>query len=154
MRLYHPKTLRILAQRKDISKRFSVTAWSEIFKWVASGKPHPKMFIDNLYDLGAYLRLVYNLAQAKDCNLDITKIKSLGSEIEDGFNETVYPFWEVEKHYFDNNYFFSDLCSLYYKGVNLFPDAFKKNWRKYVPVESHKEIHRQITKTLTNAQSK
>ena len=86
MRLYHPKTLEILANRPDISKRYSSSVWNEIFKWKASGQKHPKMFIDNDEYLGIYLRSVYENGIKKGCNLDINLIKKLSSELQKGFS--------------------------------------------------------------------
>jgi hypothetical protein len=144
MRLYHPTTLKILSERADIPKRYSCSVWSEIFKWKASGKPHPKCFIEDDYNLGCYIRLVYNLAIKKGCKLDINKIKKLSYKINRGFSQTMYEIYYQE--YFDDNYLFSDACSLYFKGINIFPDIFGDEWRKYIPVESYKEILRQINK--------
>lgn len=145
MRLYHPRTLQIFASRKDIPKRYSCSAWSEIFKWKASGKSHPKMFIDDDYDLGAYLHFAYDWAVFKGCKLDFGKIKKLDIDMQIGFNH--YVDYNFDK-YFDDNYLFSDACSLYFKGINIFPDIFGDEWRKYVPVESHKEIKRQVDEYL------
>lgn len=50
--------------------------------------------------------------------------------------------------YFDDNYLFSDAVSLYLKGVNIFPDIFGDQWRKYAPIISLKEIYRVVGKTL------
>jgi len=146
MRLYHPRTLQILSERKDIPKRYSCSVWSEIFKWKASGQVHPKCFINNDFHLGVYLKIVYELATAKDCNLDKSKIKSLSEKVQDGFNNGVGFDRTILSDYFDSNYLFSDACSLYFKGINIFKDIFGDDWRKYVPVESYKEILRQINK--------
>lgn len=149
MRLYHPQTLQIFANREDISKRFSCSVWSEVFKWKASKQKHPKMFIDfSDKVLGCYMGMVYDLAIKKGCNLDKEKIKNLGKEFCDGwdlyfkFGNTIY------EQLFDSDYLFSDACSLYFKGVNIFPDIYGNKWRRYVPVESLEEILRQVKKTL------
>jgi hypothetical protein len=151
MRQYHPTTLRILSERRDIPKRFSCSVWSEVFKWKASGQKHPKCIIDNNYALGLYLRLVYKLATNKQCSLDRDKIKFLSQETQDGFNTitSADALKNILSEYFDSNYLFSDACSLYFKGINIFPDIFGDEWRKYCPVISLKEIKRQVDKTLS-----
>jgi hypothetical protein len=156
MRLYHPRTLEIFASRPDIPKRYSCSAWSEIFKWKAGGKSHPKMFLLRDFKLGVYMRFVYDRATKKGCALDKSKLEKLGKTVLLGFNGGCYYITNDKKRYmfltycdFDNNYLFSDACSLYYKGINIFPDIFGDQWRKYVPVESHKEIIRQCEKTVT-----
>lgn len=148
MRQYHPITLEILSKRKDIPKRFSCSVWSEVFKWKASGQSHPKCFINDDFHLGVYLKIVYELATSKGCNLDNSKIESLSSKVQDGFNNGVGFDRTILSKYFNDNYLFSDACSLYFKGINIFPDIFGDDWRKYVPVESLKEIKRQVDKTL------
>lgn len=55
-------------------------------------------------------------------------------------------YWAEQCKFFDDSYLFSDACSLYFKGINIFPDIFGDQWRKYVPVENYKEILRQINK--------
>ena len=144
MRLLHPTTLKIASERNDIPKTVISHAWSEVFKFVASNKFHPKMFLpSNL--LGRYLAVVYHYGTIKGCNLNINKVLNIpllkygfNTEIEDNLNH-LDPF-------FDKDYLFSDACSLYFKGINIFPDIYKNEWRKYVPIESYKEILRQINK--------
>lgn len=155
MRLYHYRTLQILASREDIPKRYSCSVWSEIFKWKASGQKHPKMFIDDEIILGRYLFIVYILALVKGCKLDKDKVKNLSRDIKCGFvyqkdkyEYGVYDDNDRFDEYFDDNYLFSDACSLYFKGINIFPDLFPDNPEKYIPVISHKEIIRQCNKTL------
>lgn len=151
MRLLHPKTLEIAANRKDIPKTVISHAWSEVFKFVKSGQKHPKMFIEDEYHLGLYLKVVYYYGKLKGCNFDKEKIKGLPGEIQIGFNCSIDPEWATHillRNYFNASYLFSDSCSLYFKGINIFPDICGDEWRKYVPVESHKEILRQITKTV------
>lgn len=150
MRIYHPKTLQILASRKDIPKRYSCSVWSECFKWKASGKPHPKQFIDDDEALGSYLALVFKLATLKGCDLDDNKIRKLGSSVLCGWNADFAYGREEYWRYFDDNYLFSDACSLYFKGINIFEDLFPESPAKYIPVISHKEIIRQCNKTLNN----
>lgn len=156
MRLLHPRTLEIAANRYDIPKTVISHVWSEIFKWKANGKPHPKMFIESDFDLGVYMFWVYSCSITKNCNLDSSKIKKLSAAIQSGWEASrlckfVYitrnanEFINLKKN---KDYLFSDACSLYYKGINIFPDIFGDEWRKYVPVESHKEILRQVTKTI------
>lgn len=152
MRLLHLKTLQIAANRDDIPRTVISHVWSEIFKWKASGKSHPKMFIYDEYTLGEYMALVYKCGIIKNCNLDKDKIKKLSKQIQIGFlfsmNINSLVAGNILNIYFDDNYLFSDACSLYYKGINIFPDIFGDQWRKYVPVESHKEIKRQIDKLI------
>lgn len=154
MRLLHPKTLAILASHPEFPKTHIAHCWSEIFKWKANGKPHPKMFIDDDYALGSYLRFVYENGIEIGCNLDSNKINNLNEEIKEGFNGPRIIFIGKElkadfEKYFDSNYLFSDACSLYYKGINIFEDLFTGESQKYIPVISHKEIIRQCTKTCS-----
>jgi hypothetical protein len=152
MRLLHPKTLAILASHPEFPKTHIAHCWSEIFKFKGSGKPHPKMFIDDDYVLGAYLGDVYIFGTSIGCNLDRFKVNSLPQRMSDGFYDIAYGMKEclpIIEDYFDDNYLFSDACSLYYKGINIFPDIFGDEWRKYVPVESLKEVKRQVDKTLS-----
>jgi hypothetical protein len=51
MRLLHPTTLKIASERDDIPKTVISHVWSEIFKWLASKQKHPKMFIDDEYNM-------------------------------------------------------------------------------------------------------
>lgn len=113
------------------------------------------MFIDDDWDLGAYLHYVYDKAVFKGCKLNIKNLEKLdtislamGLYMRIGFNDWNNPAYRFDK-YFDDNYLFSDACSLYFKGINIFPDIFGDEWRKYVPVESHKEIKRQVDKYLS-----
>ena len=159
MRLLHPKTLEIISKRDDISKAHIARVWSEIFKWKASGQKHPKMFINNDYDLGMYMSLVYKAGVSRGCLLDPYKVLKGKTSVRDGLCLNIQKgfcagvsFFARAK-YFNDNHLFSDACSLYYKGINIFPDIFGDEWRKYVPVESHKEILRQVTKTLNKQSS-
>lgn len=149
MRLIHPRTLKILASHKEFPKTHLAHAWSEVFKFVASCKSHPKMFINDEYYLGLYLKVIF--ITAKDiCNLNDSLVNKLPIKIKNGFKQS-YSAKNLTKlsKYFNDNYLFSDAVSLYFKGINIFPDIFGDEWRKYVPVESHKEIARQINKTLS-----
>jgi hypothetical protein len=163
MRLYHPKTLEIFSQRQDIPKRYITSVWSEIFKWKASKKEHPKMFIDNDYDLGSYMAIIRYYGYQRGCKLDTKKVERISDDVEGGFSQYSHIHcslprdkkrdleevtFGIEQKYFDDNYLFSDACSLYYKGINIFPNLFGDEWRKYCPVISHKEIKRQVNKTL------
>lgn len=56
---------------------------------------------------------------------------------------------KIFENFFNDDYLLSDACSLYYKGINIFPDIYGDQWRKYIPVENHKEILRQVLKTIT-----
>ncbi|MFA8451774.1 MAG: hypothetical protein ACEPOW_13855 [Bacteroidales bacterium] len=150
MRLLHPKTLEIASKRKYIPKTVLSHAWSEVFKYLATGQKHPKVFITDEYYLGVYMSMVYEMSQIRGCNFDKSKINNYSKEFSRGFREELSSdhIMIMYTAYFDDNYLFSDACSLYFKGINIFPDIFGDEWRKYVPVESHKEIHRQITKTI------
>lgn len=153
MRLLHPTTLKIAAERSDIPKTVISHVWAEVFKFVKSGQKHPKMFIKDERDLGIYLSIVYRLGIDKGCNLDISKVKTLTKSIKHGFDSGMCSWLKdsismTAGLYFDSNYLFSDACSLYFKGINIFPDIFGDEWRKYIPIESHKEILRQVTKTI------
>jgi hypothetical protein len=154
MRLLHPKTLRIAAEHEDIPKTVIAHAWSEVFKFKAQNKTHPKMFIYDDFSLGHYLALVYKYGKHKGCKLDINNLYSkdwFRLEIKNGFEQfEVFETVLVLREYFNDNYLFSDACSLYFKGINIFPDIFGEDWRKYVPVESHKEIIRQCEKTINS----
>ena len=151
MRLLHPKTLEVAANRDDIPKTVISHVWSEVFKWIASGKEHPKMFLKDSYDIGMYMRHVYTMGVRKGCNLNVGLLSKKGYlNIKDGWDDRRYDVaMEVFDLYFDDNYLFSDAVSLYFKGHNIFPDIFGNEWRKYVPVESIKEIKRQVDKTLS-----
>lgn len=155
MRLLHPRTIEILASHPEFPKNHLSHAWSEVFKYLASGQKHPKMFIQNKYHLGSYLKFIYAKGIEAGCSLDYSKIDKLDREVVSGFYSPTTEFCgkrteEFESgKYFDSNYLFSDACSLYFKGTNIFPDIFGDEWRKYVPVESLKEIKRQVDKTLS-----
>lgn len=149
MRLLHPRTIQILASHPEFPKTHLAHAWSEVFKYLASGQKHPKMFIDREYYIGLYLMVIYR--SAKDlCNLNVDLINNLPKNVIEGF-KSPYATRNLNKllGYFNDNYLFSDACSLYFKGTNIFPDIFGDDWRKYVPVESLKEIKRQVDKTLS-----
>lgn len=156
MRLLHPKTIELLAGVK--LKLPLAHAWSEVFKMYASGQKHPKMFLKQDKDYGAYLAVLYKHATDIGCNFDREKVKSLPLYTKLAFNYSIdskatkMDAEVLQALYFDSNYLFSDACSLYYKGINIFPGIFGSDWRKYVPVESHKEILRQVSKTV-NKQS-
>lgn len=143
MRQLHPTTINIATSNK-YPKTILSHAWAEVFKYLASKQNHPKVFIKNPVHLGRYLRIVYNASIIRGCNFDVTKINKLSGEVQQGFNDSTVKI----DHYFDDNYLFSDACSLYFKGVNIFPEIFSDQWRKYVPVESLEEIQRQVNKTL------
>jgi len=166
MRLLHPETIRVVGDAGDsvfenatVSKKQIIShAWSEVFKYLGSGKSHPKMFISNKTHIGYYLYGLFAIGTKFGCRLDKEKIRKLDGEIERAFfNKYDYYLNVLKGHgefdfrlddYFDRVYLFSDLISLYYKGVNLLPKVYGDNWRKYIPVESHKEIIRQCNKTL------
>lgn len=157
MRLLHPRTLEIAASRDDIPKTVLSHAYAEVFKFKSGNRSHPKMWIKDDYKLGQYLSLVYWCGIKKGCEFDMEKVRNLSKEIYAGFcwkktnriiDDYVAKMYVIDDCDFDDNYLFSDACSLYYKGINIFPDIYGSNWRKYVPVESHKEILRQLTKTL------
>lgn len=149
MRLLHPTTIKILSSHPELPKTHLAHAWAEVFKWKASGQKHPKMFIDCEEDLGNYLAYIYEMVDGKGYNLDSNKINKLSNNIKRGWD--LYFLWNKKrmfKPYFDSNYLFSDACSLYFKGVNIFKDIFGDQWTKYCPVINLKEINRQISKTL------
>ena len=148
MRLLHPRTIQILASHPEFPKTHLAHCWAECFKYLASGQKHPKMFINDNRTLGKYLRFVYEYGIKAGCNLDKEKIKSLPIAIQTGFNKEDYSYI-TSSYYFDNNYLFSDACSLYFKGINIFQDIFGDEWEKYCPVISLKEIKRQVDKTLS-----
>lgn len=149
MRLLHPRTIEILASHPEFPRTHLSHCWSEIFKWKASGQKHPKCFIDDDRFLGKYLKFLYEQATAAGCNLDAQKIKSLSPTIVNNFTSRGNLINVVTCIYFDSDYLFSDATSLYFKGINIFPDIFGDEWRKLVPVESLKEIKRQVDKTLS-----
>lgn len=153
MRLLHPRTIEILASHPEFPKTHLSHAWSEVFKYLASGQKHPKMFLKYKDELGYYLAHIYlNSNFGSLVKLDRKKVDNIGGQLVQGWD--IY-FGNPENalyclnYYFDENYLFSDACSLYFKGINIFPDIFSDQWRKYVPVESLKEIKRQVDKTLS-----
>jgi len=150
MRTLHPQTRQIAAERDDIRKTVITNAWAEVFKWKGGNKEHPKMFIWQDFDLGIYMRQIYLASIKKGCNLDPNNVKKLGTEVWRGFTSEE----DIKAAYFNRDYLISDACSLYYKGINIFPDIYGSDARKYIPVESHEEIARQIivNKTLTDGQ--
>jgi len=131
MRLLHPKTIEILANHPEFPKTHLSHVWSEVFKYLTSGKKHPKMFIDNPEDIGRYMKYLYTFASKVACKFDTKKIFKLDKEIVDAFT-TVDTFYDWHKesfnNYFDDNYLFSDAVSLYFKGTNIFPDIFGDEW--------------------------
>ena len=151
MRILHPKTIRIIANEdidftKSTSSRKLVLShsWSEMIKFKSQDKPHPKVFITDDFDLGCYMAYIYQENEKVGCKLDSSKLEKF-EELFVGFTSCAIS--RINK-YFDDNYLFSDCVSLYFKGVNIFPFVFGDDWRKYVPVESLKEIQRQVNKTL------
>jgi hypothetical protein len=148
MRLLHPTTITILASHPEFPKTHLAHAWSEVFKFLAQDKSHPKMFLPSHEHYGNYLSFIYQETRDKGYNLDKEKINKLSSEVKKGW-EWYQEDLNIFESHFDDDYLFSDACSLYYKGINIFPDIYDDNWRKYVPVESLKEIQRQVTKTLS-----
>ena len=150
MRLLHPTTIKILAERKDVPKTHLAHAWSEIYKFLSQSKTHPKIFFKDNREYGNYLAYIYNSCADKGYNLDQTKINNLKNAEEILAGWSLYALFgkNIIDKYFDDNYLFSDAVSLYYKGTNIFPDIFGDDWRKYVPVESRKEIIRQCEKNL------
>lgn len=146
MRLLHPKTIKICA--KIGYKTVIAHAWAEVFKYLASKQTHPKMFIKSEYYLGLYLQIVYRSGISIGCKFDNKNVNKLDQKIRNGFNAPYTARNLINlADYFDDNYLFSDACSLYFKGINIFRYLFD-DWRKYVPVESRKEIIRQCEKTL------
>lgn len=158
MRLLSPRTIKILASHPEFPKTHLAHAWSEVFKFLASGQKHPKVFITDHFDLGVYLGYIWGFCAGPNGSVKLDEIKikdNLPEDVWSGYliiNYNGFKKNQAEKlldKYFDSNYLFSDACSLYYKGINIFKDIFGDEWRKYVPVESLKEIKRQVDKTLT-----
>jgi len=149
MRLLHPRTIEILASHPEFPKTNLAHAWSEVFKYLASGHKHPKMFIKDEYSLGIYLSKVYHFGMKSGCKFDSNLVLK-HKKLNDGFNALSFKDIKIIKmvSLFDDNYLFSDACYLYYKGINIFPDIFGDEWEKYCPVISLKEIKRQVDKTL------
>jgi hypothetical protein len=155
MRLLHPETLRIVSMvckdedfEKATSSRKQIIshAWSEMLKFKATKQSHPKMFIHDEYEQGLYMKIVYTFGKVVGCNLDpshLEKYQTMNDAFTNGTDD-----WESVNKHFDSNYLFSDAVSLYFKGVNIFKYVFGDEWRKFVPVESLEEIHRQVSKSL------
>jgi hypothetical protein len=150
MRLLHFKTINIICNKPDedfknatVSKKQIIShAWSEVFKGFATMKEgeinHPKMFMTSRDDYANYLYYIYDRGIEIGCKLDYSKLKQLSRDCKRTDS------WML---HFDDLYLFSDACSLYYKGVNIFPEIYGDRWRTLVPVESLKEIKRQVDKT-------
>lgn len=158
MRLLHPTTIKTITvsvklsefNNATISKRSVLShAWSEVLKYMATKQNHPKMFIDEEHTLGYYMRLLYDMGTSVGCNMNATHLTK--------YDDLYYGFCTFHHtddlpelmSYFDDNYLFSDCVSLYFKGFNLFKHVYGYEWRKLVPVESLKEIKRQVDKTLS-----
>ena len=151
MRLLHPRTLQIIATETTgldfldatvSKKQIYAHSWSECLKFLATRQDHPKMFIDD-ESLGCYMKYIYNLnAEYVHCNLDSSHIDKY-PVVKMGFDN---PF-SIDEH-FDDTYLFSDVVSLYFKGVNIAKYVYGDMWRRYIPIESLKEIHRVVGKTL------
>jgi hypothetical protein len=153
VRQLHPRTLEILANNDEYPAYPISHCWSEVFKWLGSRQNHPKVFIIKEYDLGVYLAYIYNMNALKNrCLLDKNKINNLSTKLQLGFknyygiNGGYVP--GLFSVYFNDNHLFSDVCSLYYKGINIFPEIFGDDWKQYCPVISHKEIIRQCEKAV------
>lgn len=163
MRLLHPTTLEIVTNEK-FPRTIISHVWSEIFKFYTSKQTHPKMFIKDDRDMGIYLGFVWVSAKKRGgLSLDLRKVNKLPTDLVNGFNHAIQynhdnllkivsnlEGYINEPHgkYFNDYYLMSDACSLYFKGYNIFPYIFGDHWRKYVPVESRKEILRQLNKIL------
>ncbi len=149
MRLLHPKTLTIIAQADDslfknatVSKKQIIShAWSEVLKYLAQDKKHPKMFLKSEAPYYKYLHLILSINKKYNigCNLDNSKINYQHIGIWDD---------HIISDRFDDTYLFSDAISLYFKGVNILPKIYGDNWRKYVPIENLEEVFRIVGKTL------
>lgn len=151
MRLLHPETIRIIAcESVDFSnatsskKQIISHAWCEVIKFKSQKYTHPKMFIEDDFDLGCYMAYIDRTNKYVGCNLNVGNLEKF-EELFMGF--TSFSISRINK-YFNDNYLFSDAVSLYFKGVNIFPFIFGDEWRKYVPVENIGEIKRQVDKTL------
>lgn len=157
MRLLHPRTLEIISQEMTsveflnatVSRKQVVShAWSECLKYLATRQKHPKMFLDD-FTLGCYMYAVRYHGMMIGCNLNGKLIEKY-PVVLNGYNHVLKDGYYIEDLLmdFDDNYLFSDAVSLYLKGVNIFPYIFGDEWRKYVPIENLKEIHRVVGKTL------
>jgi hypothetical protein len=163
MRLLHPETIRIVAtvcKDEDFSsatvsrKSVIAHAWSETLKYLATKQQHPKMWLTDS-QLGAYLRVVKTYGDMVGCKLN--------QELLPKYEYVSYGYYNyapklkdasdiinanAKSFKFDSTYLFSDCVSLYFKGLNIFPYIYGDDWRRVVPVESLKEIHRQVSKTI------
>jgi len=162
MRLLDPRTIRVVSREmKDedfdtstVSRKQVVShAWSEIMKYLATKQTHPKMFLGDV-ELGVYARVVYTYGISIGCNLNETLLIKyddvwfgyvMFSDLPSCEKFLALHFEEYEG---GADYLISDIVSLYLKGLNLYPYVYKENWRKYVPIESLKEIQRVVTKTI------
>jgi hypothetical protein len=123
-------------------------AWSEVIKYVATKRNHDKMFIDDEIDLGQYLGYLKSFGDMVGCNMNVEVLLKY-DKLYIGFtyfDDRTCNY--LTKLYFDDNYLFSDACSLYFKGVNIFPHIFGEQWKKYVPILNLSEIKRQVSKTI------
>lgn len=155
MRLLHPKTILIVSSSDHFPKTILSHAWAEVFKWIASGKDHPKMFFERDHHqlIAYYLNFVFRRANQRGCSFHeevIYKHQNLIPHWQHANKMTIDELQIYLTRYFHPDYVFSDACSLYYKGVNIFQNLYGQDWRRLVPVESHEEIIRQCNKTIIN----
>lgn len=161
MRLLHYKTIEIITNNELDYSKSTVTsktilshAWSEVFKHVKTRQKHPKMFFSNDHEYGSYLAYVYqnSLKTGNKFKLEVLeKYKVSHPNFYKGFIDYNIEGIGINANllqYFDDLYLFSDCNSLYYKGLNVFPEVYGDKWRKYIPVESRAEILRQLNKTI------
>jgi len=153
MRLLHPDTIQIVAKdlpdsafkNSTVSRKQVIShAWSECLKWLATKQQHPKMFLTE-QQLGWYLSIVKENGNIVECNLNEQLLIKYDS-VWIGYVDPDVTY--LKRLHFDDSYLFSDAVSLYLKGLNIFPNIFGEEWRKYVPIENLKEIKRIVDKTL------
>ena len=153
MRLLHPTTLETISSNKEVDFRKATSskkqvishAWSEVIKFKVTNQKHPKMFIYNDYGLGVYMQMVKQYGDMTGCKFNSDLLKKYPNLYEGFLSKDGF---DMLDNWFDDLYLFSDCISLYYKGINILPFIYGDDWRKLIPVESLKEISRQINKTL------
>ena len=111
---------------------YKITIANDLVKVKSSTVDRLKVFVDSTYELGTFDRWIEHLT-------NYGSLPTLEAAVGNQFGDL---------------YVFSDLTSLYFKGVNLFPAIFGDQWRKYVPVESREEIRRQLDKTINKKKVK
>ena len=158
MRLLSPLTLEIVSNMNDaefknatISRKTVIShAWSECLKFLATKQIHPKMYLDG-EELGQYMAVVKYYGDVVGCNLNAGHLMKY-DEVYYGFayasSDIERYILQVSKQHFDDIYLFSDAISLYFKGLNIMPHIYGDDWRRYVPIENLKEIHRVVGRAI------